>query len=231
MRAVPALVPPLGFVFLYAPIVLLVATSFNDSRLVTVWTGSRCAGTRRCGGRQLIEAAWLSLRIAAPRPRATVLGTWPGIALARFGRFRGRGRSRAALAPLVLPDVLVGLSLLLLFVAMEQRFGWPAGRGALTITLAHVSVSLSYVAVVVEARLADAGTELEEAAMDLGASPWRVPADHAAAAWRRRCCPAGCWRSRFRLTTWWSPRSPPDRAPRHCRWWSSPRCAWGSRRS
>ena len=74
----------------------------------------------------------------------------------------------------MLPDVLVGLSLLLLFVQMEQVFGWPAGRGALTITLAHVSVSLSYVAVVVEARLADAGTELEEAAMDLGASPFQA---------------------------------------------------------
>ncbi len=77
-------------------------------------------------------------------------------------------------ARLVLPDVLVGLSLLLLFVQMEQVVGWPAGRGALTITLAHVSVSLSYVAVVIEARLRDAGTELEEAAMDLGASPWRA---------------------------------------------------------
>ena len=163
-----------GYAFLYIPIALLVATSFNPSRLTTVisgfsldWYGVLWRDDK------LIEAALLSLRIAAvSATAATALGTLAGLALARFGRFRGRGLFASLIsARLVLPDVLVGLSLLLLFVQSEQVFGWPAGRGALTITLAHVSVSLSYVAVVVEARLADAGTDLEDAAMDLGASP------------------------------------------------------------
>lgn len=165
----------LGYAFLYVPVLLLVATSFNPNRLTTVlsgfslrWYGALWADDK------LIEAALLSLRIAAlSATGATVLGTLAGYALARFGRFRGRGAFAALLsARLVLPDVLVGLSLLLLFVQMEKTLGWPEGRGALTITLAHVSVSLSYVAVVIEARLADAGSELEDAAMDLGASPW-----------------------------------------------------------
>ena len=125
---------------------------------------------------KLITAAILSLRIAAVSATgAAVLGTLAGLALARFGRFAGRGVFSGLIAArLVLPDVLVGLSLLLLFVQMEGWIGWPAGRGALTITLAHVSVSLAYVAVVIEARLSDTGTELEQAAMDLGAPPWKA---------------------------------------------------------
>ncbi len=165
----------LGYAFLYVPVVLLVATSFNPNRLTTVLSGFSLRWYAALwADDKLIEAALLSLRIAAlSATGATVLGTLAGFALARFGRFRGRGAFAALLsARLVLPDVLVGLSLLLLFVQMEQTLGWPAGRGALTITLAHVSVSLSYVAVVIEARLADAGSELEDAAMDLGASPW-----------------------------------------------------------
>ncbi len=164
----------LGYAFLYVPIVLLVATSFNPSRLTTVISGFSFRWYAALWqDDKLIGAALLSLRIAAlSATGATILGTAAGYALARFGRFRGRFLFASLLgARLVLPDVLVGLSLLLLFVQMEQWFGWPAGRGALTITLAHVSVSLSYVAVVVEARLADQGTELEDAAMDLGASP------------------------------------------------------------
>ncbi len=167
----------LGYAFLYIPVLLLVATSFNPSRLTTVLSGFSLRWYAALWRNdKLIEAAWLSLRIAAlSATGATVLGTLAGYALARLGRFRGRGVFASLLsARLVLPDVLVGLSLLLLFVQMEQVFGWPAGRGALTITLAHVSVSLAYVAVVVEARLADAGTDLEEAAMDLGASPSRA---------------------------------------------------------
>ena len=166
-----------GYAFLYVPVALLVATSFNPSRLTTVlsgfslrWYGALWANAA------LLDAAGLSLRIAAVSATgATVLGVAAGYGLARFGRFGGRGVFAALLsARLVLPDVLVGLSLLLLFVQMEQWVGWPAGRGALTITLAHVSVSLSYVAVVIEARLRDGGTALEEAAMDLGASPGRA---------------------------------------------------------
>lgn len=164
-----------GYVFLYLPIVLLVATSFNPSRLTTVLSGFSLRWYASLWGNEaLLGAAWLSLRVAAvSATAATVLGTAAGYALARFGRFGGRGVFAALLgARLVLPDVLVGLSLLLLFVQLEQWVGWPAGRGALTITLAHVSVSLSYVAVVVEARLSDAGHELEDAAADLGAGPW-----------------------------------------------------------
>ena len=166
-----------GYAFLYIPVLLLVATSFNPSRLTTVLSGFSLrwyAALWQNG--KLVEAAGLSLRVAAVSATgAMVLGTLAGLALARFGRFAGRGAFAALLsARLVLPDVLVGLSLLLLFVQMEQTLGWPEGRGALTITLAHVSVSLSYVAVVIEARLADAGTELEDAAMDLGASPLKA---------------------------------------------------------
>lgn len=164
----------LGYAFLYIPIALLVATSFNPTRLTTTITGFSLRWyVALWNDQKLIDAALLSLRIAAlSATGATVLGTLAGYALARFGRFNGRGLFASLIsARLVLPDVLVGLSLLLLFVQMEQLFGWPQGRGALTITLAHISVSLSYVAIIVEARLADAGTELEDAAQDLGASP------------------------------------------------------------
>lgn len=163
-----------GYAFLYIPIALLVATSFNPSRLTTVITGfSFTWYVALWHDQKLIDAALLSLRIAAlSATAATLLGTFAGFALARFGRFRARFLFASLIsARLVLPDVLVGLSLLLLFVQMEQFFGWPAGRGALTITLAHISVSLSYVAIVVEARLSDAGTDLEDAAQDLGATP------------------------------------------------------------
>ena len=166
-----------GYAFLYIPIILLVATSFNRSRLTTVLSGFSLRWYAALWqDDKLIAATLLSLRIAAiSATGATILGTLAGYALARFGRFRTRGAFASLIsARLVLPDVLVGLSLLLLFVQMEQTFGWPEGRGALTITLAHISVSLSYVAVVIEARLSDAGTDLEEAAMDLGASPLKA---------------------------------------------------------
>ena len=164
--------------FLYGPVLLLVATSFNPSaaddgaeRVLAALVWDAVAGTGRCCRRQRCPCGSRRCR----QRGAAVLGTAAGYALARFGRFRGRGVFASLLgARLVLPDVLVGLSLLLLFVQMEQWFGWPAGRGALTITLAHVSVSLSYVAVVIEARLRDGGTDLEEAAQDLGASPARA---------------------------------------------------------
>ncbi|MBV8523569.1 MAG: ABC transporter permease subunit [Acetobacteraceae bacterium] len=151
--------------------------SFNDSRLLTVWTGFSWRWyVALWQDRALIEAGLLSLRIAAlSATGATVLGAMAGFALARFGRFRGRGGLAAILAvPLVLPDAVAGLALLLLFVALERLVGWPAGRGAVTVTLAHMSFSLAYVAIVVQGRLAGAGVELEEAAADLGAPPGRV---------------------------------------------------------
>ncbi len=166
-----------GYAFLYAPIAFLVAFSFNDSRLVTAWSGfSTRWYVELWRDESLLGAAGLSLWIAALSASiATVIGTMAGLALARLGRFRGRTLFEAALAtPLVLPEVITGLSLLLLFVTLEQLTGWPAGRGAATVTLAHAALSVAYVAVVIRARLADAGPALEEAAADLYAPPWTV---------------------------------------------------------
>ena len=166
-----------GFAFLYAPIAVLVAMSFNAARLTTVWSGFSLrwyAALVQDG--VLMSAAALSVEVAvASASIATVLGGAAGVVLARFGGFRGRGVFAGLLAaPLVLPDLLIGLALLLLFVGLEQVTGWPAGRGALTIVIAHATVSLAFVAGVVEARLRGSGIALEEAAADLGARPWRV---------------------------------------------------------
>src|SRR5487761_1906071 len=165
------------YAFLYAPIAFLVVFSFNASRMVTEWTGfSPHWYVTLLHDRQMTDAALLSLRIAAVSATlALAIGTLSGFALARFGRFWARAAFEAAVtAPLVIPDVITGLSLLLLFVALERTVGWPAQRGATTVTLAPASVSAAYVAVVVRARLADVGTTLEEAAMDLYASPWQA---------------------------------------------------------
>jgi putrescine transport system permease protein len=176
---VPALLV-LGFVFLYVPILSMIIFSFNNSRLVTVWDGANSPTFRWYGelfrNRQILDAAWLSIRIAAVTATgAAVLGTLAGLVLARFGRFKGRALlSAMTTAPLVMPEVITGLSLLLLFVALEQLIGWPSGRGATTITIAHVTFAMSYVAVVVQSRLAGFDESLEEAAMDLGARPPRV---------------------------------------------------------
>ncbi|WP_428485426.1 ABC transporter permease subunit [Rhodopila sp.] len=165
------------FAFLYVPIVFLVVFSFNDSRLVTGWSGfsTRWYATL-LHDRAMIDATLLSLRIAAVSASlACLIGSAAGFALARFGGFRGRLLFEAGIAaPLVMPEVITGLSLLLLFVALEQWIGWPAGRGAGTVILAHASVSVAYVAVVIRARLADAGEALEQAAMDLYAPPWKA---------------------------------------------------------
>ena len=166
-----------GFLFLYLPIVLMIIFSFNESRLVTVWGGF---STKWYGelfrNEQVLGAAWLSFKIAAMNATgATILGTIAGLALARFGNFRGRPLlTGLATAPLVMPEVITGLSLLLLFVAMEQLIGWPAGRGITTITIAHMTFSMAYVTVVVQSRLATLDESLEEAAMDLGARPAKV---------------------------------------------------------
>jgi putrescine transport system permease protein len=165
------------YAFLYAPIAFLIVFSFNDSRLVTAWSGFSTRWYSVLWHDQaLIDATFLSLRIAAVSATiASLVGGTAGFVLARFGRFRGRGLFEAAMAaPLVMPEVITGLSLLLAFVTLEQLTGWPAGRGAGTVTVAHASVSVAYVAVVVRARLADAGVALEQAAMDLYAPPWKA---------------------------------------------------------
>jgi len=166
-----------GFAFLYVPILSLVVYSFNESRLVTVWGGF---STKWYGAllrnEQVLNAAWLSLKIAAVNATgAVILGTLAGLALARFGRFRGRTLlSGMTTAPLVMPEVITGLSLLLLFVVLEQIVGWPQGRGVTTITIAHMTLTMAYVSVIVQSRLASLDESLEEAAMDLGARPWKV---------------------------------------------------------
>lgn len=166
-----------GYAFLYVPIFSLIVYSFNVSRLVTVWGGF---STRWYGelmhNDQILSAAWLSLRIATMNATlSVVLGTLAAITLVRFGKFRGRTFfSTMVSAPLVMPDVILGLASLLLFVSMEHLIGWPAGRGITTITLAHITFSAAFVTVVVQSRLSQFDISLEEAAMDLGARPWKV---------------------------------------------------------
>jgi putrescine transport system permease protein len=163
-----------GFAFLYIPILSLIVYSFNKSRLVTVWGGFSTQWYGRLfHNDQILNAAWLSLKIASINATgAVVLGTLAGLALARFGRFGGRTLlSGMTTAPLVMPEVITGLSLLLLFVAMEELFGWPGGRGVTTITIAHMTLTMAYVTVIVQSRLSQLDDSLEEAAMDLGARP------------------------------------------------------------
>jgi putrescine transport system permease protein len=166
-----------GYAFLYIPLISVIVYSFNDSRLATVWGGF---STRWYGelfrNEQILDATMLSLRIAATSATlATIFGTMAGLALVRFGRFRGRMLfSGMITSPLVMPEVITGLSLLLLFVTLQQLFGWPAQRGFSTITIAHTTFSMAYVAVVIRSRLSAMDQSLEEAAMDLGCRPARV---------------------------------------------------------
>ena len=166
-----------GFAFLYVPIVLLIIFSFNENRLVTVWSGFSAKWYGELlQNEQVLSAAWLSLRIAATNATlALILGTLAGLVMARFGRFRGRILfSGMIAAPLVMPEVITGLSLLLTFVALDQLIGWPGARGVTTITIAHITFSMAYVAVVVQSRLIGLDPSVEEAAMDLGARPAKV---------------------------------------------------------
>ena len=166
-----------GFAFLYVPIVSLIVYSFNESKLVTVWAGF---STKWYGellhDEQILRAAWLSLRIAVVNATgAVILGTLAGFVLARMGRFRGRLLlTGMTTAPLVMPEVITGLSLLLLFVALQDLVGWPAGRGVTTITIAHITFSMAFVAVVIQSRLSSIDESVEEAAQDLGARPAKV---------------------------------------------------------
>ncbi|MEM1388074.1 MAG: ABC transporter permease [Pseudomonadota bacterium] len=161
----------LGFAFLYLPILLLVVYSFNASQLVTVWAGF---STRWYGellsNEAFLDAAWITLKVAfISSTIATVLGTMAAYALVRSGRFFGRTLfSGMIYAPLVMPEVITGLSLLLLFI------GLSVDRGVLTIVLAHTTFSMCYVSVVVSARLVSFDRALEEAALDLGASPFEA---------------------------------------------------------
>ncbi|MBA4791112.1 MAG: ABC transporter permease subunit [Pseudomonadota bacterium] len=160
-----------GFAFLYIPIVLLIIYSFNGSRLVTIWGGFSIEWyVALLNDEQLLDAVWVTLRVAALSSLvATVLGTMAAIALTRYGRFIGRSVfSGMTYAPLVMPEVITGLSLLLLFVAIGFE------RGFWTIMLAHTTFTMCFVAVVVQSRLVTFDRSLEEAALDLGCSPMKT---------------------------------------------------------
>ncbi len=166
-----------GLLFIYLPMVILVIYSFNGSKLVTVWGGWSVkwyAGL--LDNSQLMGAVMRSIEIALYTAVAAVaLGTLAAFVLTRIPRFKGRTLFGGLVtAPLVMPEVITGLSLLLLFVAMAQIIGWPAERGVLTIWIAHTTFCSAYVAVVVSSRLRELDMSIEEAAMDLGAKPWKV---------------------------------------------------------
>jgi putrescine transport system permease protein len=166
-----------GIAFLYVPILVLIGYSFNASALVSVWGGF---STRWYGellhNRQILDAAGLSLRIGVTASTAAVvLGTLAAIALVRFQRFRGRLLLTGMInAPLIVPEIITGITQLLLFVSMAQMFGWPAHRGFTTIVLAHIAFCMAYVTITVQSRLQSADRSLEEAAMDLGSGPVRA---------------------------------------------------------
>ncbi len=169
-----------GFAFFYIPILSMIVYSFNESRLATVWGGfSTKWYVSLFSNRQVAAALILSLQIALISATiATILGTMAGIALARFTRFRGRlVFTGLVTAPLVMPEVITGISSLMLFILMAEWIGWPGQRGFTTITLAHITFSMVFVTTVVQARMLQADRAIEEAAMDLGSRPWQVMRD------------------------------------------------------
>ena len=169
-----------GLAFLYIPIFMLILYSFNKSKIVPVWGGF---STKWYGvlfdSEEVWQAVSLSLKIATVNATfAMLLGTLAGLALVRFGQFKGRLLFSGMIsAPLVMPEVITGLSLLLLFITLNEFFGWPSERGFTTITIAHITFSMAYVAVIIQSRLAGMSQDLEEAAQDLGAKPFRVLTD------------------------------------------------------
>ena len=167
--------------FLYVPIFMLIAYSFNYSKLVPVWGGFSVRWYEKLlfDSPEIWNAVVLSLKIATVNACfATILGTLAGLALVRFGHFKGRTLFTGMIsAPLVMPEVITGLSLLLLFIWLQNSIGWPNERGFTTITIAHITFSMAYVAVIIQSRLAGMAQDLEEAAMDLGAKPLRVLID------------------------------------------------------
>ena len=166
----------LGFVFLYLPIVALVLYSFNDSPVPNVWRGFTLKWYAALGSdTEMLSGLWLSLKIAFfTACSSVVLGTLAAIALVKYRRFSGRTLfSGMVNAPLVMPEVIIGLSLLLMLVSLQRALGFPE-RGMATIWMGHLLLGMAYAAVIVQARLQDLNPQLEEAAMDLGAKPWQV---------------------------------------------------------
>ncbi len=175
--ALRAIVLAIGYAFLYLPILCLMVFSFNDSPMMTSWTGFSFKWyVELFNDQALLSAARLSLLIATlTATAAVIIGTWAGYVLARMGRFRGFALYIGMLsAPLVMPEVVLGISLLLMFVEISDLFGWPAGNGVFTIWVGHVTLCVAYVAVIIQSRIRDLDRSLEEAALDLGATPLKV---------------------------------------------------------
>ncbi|MFZ9199046.1 MAG: ABC transporter permease subunit [Paracoccaceae bacterium] len=169
-----------GFAFFYIPILSMMVYSFNASRLATVWGGfSTKWYVALFTNDKVIDALILSLKIALVSATiATILGTMSGIVLARYTKFRGRTLfSGLVTAPLIMPEVITGISLLIFFILLGNWIGWPASRGFTTITLAHITFSAVFVTTIVHARMLQADRAIEEAAMDLGSRPWQVMFD------------------------------------------------------
>jgi putrescine transport system permease protein len=169
-----------GFAFFYVPILSMMVYSFNSSRLVTVWGGFSFRWYEALfSNRQIMSAFLLSIEIALfSATFATILGTMAGIALARFTRFRGRTLfSGMVTAPLIMPEVITGVSSLLLFVMMAEWIGWPGSRGFTTVLLAHITFCMVFVSTIVQSRMTSFDRSIEEAAMDLGSKPWQVMRD------------------------------------------------------
>ena len=167
----------LGMIFLYAPMFILIFYSFNASKLVTVWGGfSTKWYSELFADQQILDAVWTSLQIAFySASMAVIIGTMAAFVMTRFRRSWGKiTLSNMITAPLVMPEVITGLSLMLLFVHMADLIGWPTQRGMLTVWLAHSTFCAAYVAVVVSSRLRDLDLSIEEAAMDLGATPFKT---------------------------------------------------------
>ena len=169
-----------GMAFLYVPMVMLIVYSFNYSKIVPVWGGfSTRWYVTLFESEEVWDALILSVQIAMVNATfATLLGTLAGLAMVRFGKFKGRTLFGGMItAPLVMPEVITGLSLLMLFITLNEFLGWPSSRGFTTITIAHITFSMAYVAVIIQSRLSGMGQDYEEAAQDLGAKPFRVLTD------------------------------------------------------
>lgn len=167
----------LGYAFLYLPIVFLITFSFNESRMPGVWSGFSFRWyVRLFENDALVRSVLTSFEIAAMTATfSVILGTFAAVAMLRFGNFKGRTLFSGLIsAPLVMPEVITGLALLLMFVTLERLIGWPSERGMMTITIAHTTLAISYVYLVVRSRLMDFDRSIEEAAQDLGARPITV---------------------------------------------------------
>ncbi|MDR2067729.1 MAG: ABC transporter permease subunit [Holosporaceae bacterium] len=166
-----------GYLFLYFPLICIVIYSFNESKFVSAWTGFSLKWYKSLISDPIIlRATVTSLKIACVSATASViLGTMAAIIITRLRTFPGNALFLGAItAPLVMPEVVMGLSLLMLFVGMENFFGWPRRNGSVTVIIAHITLTLSYVTLLVQARLQDLDNSIEEAALDLGASPLKV---------------------------------------------------------